>query len=330
MDRRDFVQRSALSFGAGLLTNSFFAGQAGAEPPAQQAAAAKPQLKGVRLAIATICTDGFSNQHHEPAMKFLPQIGFKNVELNLLYPDQIAPSYVSKLKQRCAEAGLTPTSVQGTSFGADGRHAVMKDYSHKLLMMQHAQQLGCRIVKFTGARRGTKGGLKSIIEVCKELAPAAEEMGVLLTLENHASNNLETIEDYDKIFEAIDSPNIGLCLKQTQPGYVLWTMGTRQETAFSSQQTATVFCVSLWRHQGRQRRELWSLRQVSVQELVEIPNCKFCSQARLDRRALPWVHAHEPKRCRRYALPPQSKMPPSRGTLLVCFWSASGRTPKGW
>ena len=35
---------------------------------------------------------------------------------------------------------------------------------------------------------------------------------MLVTLENHTGNNLETIEDYETIFDAIDSPNIGLCL----------------------------------------------------------------------------------------------------------------------
>jgi len=215
MQRRSFVRHAAFSFGASLLSANDgslpFRGASAAQPD-QRSGVKTPKLKGVQLAIATICTDGFGNKHHEPAMKFIPQFGFKNVELNLLYPDQITPSYVSKLKQRCADAGLNSISVQSTSFGAEGRHAVMKDYSHKLLMMQHARQLGCQIVKFTGSKRGTKGGLKSIIQVCKELAPAAEEMGVLVTLENHTGNNLETIEDYDTIFAAIDSPNIGLCL----------------------------------------------------------------------------------------------------------------------
>ena len=166
----------------------------------------------VELAIATICTDGFANKHHEPAIKFIPQFGFRNVELNLWYPDQITPHYIAQLKQRCQDAGLKPISVQGSGFGGDGRSGTLKDVSHKLLMMQYARQLDCHIVKFTGSKRGTQGGLKTIIEVCKELAPAAEELGVLVTLENHANNNLESIADYDQIFSAIDSPNIGLCL----------------------------------------------------------------------------------------------------------------------
>lgn len=51
-----------------------------------------------------------------------------------------------------------------------------------------------------------------MIEVLKQLAPAAEDMGVLVLLENHANNVLETIQDYEEIFAAIDSPNVGMCL----------------------------------------------------------------------------------------------------------------------
>ena len=205
--RRTFNRVAAGAVGACLM------------PFAQRtAAAARVIPKGfagfdhVELAIATICTDGFANKHHEPAMKFIPQFGFRNVELNLWYPDQITPHYITQLKQRCQDAGLKPISVQGSGFGGDGRSGTLKDVSHKLLMMQYARQLDCHIVKFTGSKRGTQGGLKTIIEVCKEVAPAAEELGVLVTLENHANNNLETIADYDQIFSAIDSPNIGLCL----------------------------------------------------------------------------------------------------------------------
>lgn len=167
----------------------------------------------IDLAIATICTDGFGNRHHEPAMEFIPQFGFRNVELNLWYPDQLTPPYIDRLQSRCADAGLSPISIQGSGFGAPGgRNGIIKDVSHKLLCMQYAKQLGCHIVKFTGAKRGGDGGLDAIIEVCKELAPAAEQMGILVTLENHAGNNLENIADYDKVFSAIDSTNVGLCL----------------------------------------------------------------------------------------------------------------------
>jgi sugar phosphate isomerase/epimerase len=77
--------------------------------------------------------------------------------------------------------------------------------------MYGARELGCRRVKCTGAGRGTQGGLKAVIEVCRELAPAAKELDMIVLLENHAKNVLETIADYEEIFTAIDSPHIAMC-----------------------------------------------------------------------------------------------------------------------
>lgn len=203
-NRRAFLKSAGLGLaGAALLETS-------------RAAAARPrnvsEFRGVELAIATICTDGFGNHHHEPVFRVIPGLGFRNVEFNLWYPDTITPAYLRGLKERCGRTGLQAISLQGTSFGGEGREGIIKDISHKLLLMHGARELGCRRIKCTGSRRGTNGCLKAVIEVCRELAPAAEELGVLVTLENHASNVLERIEDYEEIFAAIDSPNVGLCL----------------------------------------------------------------------------------------------------------------------
>lgn len=177
-----------------------------------QGAASFANETGVRLAIATICVDGFGDYGHEPAFRVIPELGFSNVEFNLWYPEVITPRYIQSIKNRCLETGLKPISVQGSGFGGEGRNGLIKDLSHKLVLLDHCRQLGCRIVKCTGSRRGTGGGIKSIVAVLRELAPAAAEMGMRVVLENHANNGLERIEDYEEIFASIDSPNVGMCL----------------------------------------------------------------------------------------------------------------------
>ena len=172
------------------------------------AAPAIDEKKGVELAIATICLDGFGDKNFEPAFEIIPKTGIKNVEFNVWYPRTITPSGIASIQDRCYENGLRPISLQGTSFGDN----VLKDVTHKLWLMEKAKELGCRRVKFTGAGRGKAGGLETVIEVLKELAPAAEEMDVLITVENHANNNIENIEDYEKIFAALDSSHVGMCL----------------------------------------------------------------------------------------------------------------------
>ncbi len=204
LNRRHFLKTSATAaIGMGLGHSSL-------------SAATRPrnlsEFRGVELAIASICCDGFSNQGHRPTFDILPQTPFRNVEFNLWYPNTITPSYIDSLKERCNQTNLIPVSLQGSSFGGEGNAGIIKDLSHKLALLDRCRELGCRRLKFTGARRGTQGGLDSIIAVLKELAPVAEDHGMLILLENHVNNVLERIEDYDTIFNKIDSPNVGLCL----------------------------------------------------------------------------------------------------------------------
>lgn len=198
INRRSFVKRSsALLAGLSLETKSLASPKEDVD-----------KMEGVQLAIATICLDGFGDQYFEKAFEVIPKTGIKNVEFNVWYPRTITPSGISSIRERCYENGLKPICLQGSSFGGD----VLKDVTHKLWLMQQAKSLGCRRVKFTGAGRGEAGGLETVIEVLKELAPAAEEMDVLIAVENHANNNIENIEDYEKIFQAVDSSHIGMCL----------------------------------------------------------------------------------------------------------------------
>jgi sugar phosphate isomerase/epimerase len=205
-NRRAFFKTT----GFGLAGTALLGGPSSANPV--QRPLNVSEFRGVELAIATICTDGFGNRHHEPAFRLLPDLGYRNVEFNLWYPDTITPRYIRSIKERCQTSGLQAICLQGSAFGGADNTGMVKDVAHKLVLMEGCLELGCRRVKCTGSRRGTNGGLKAVIDVCKELAPAAEDLGALLTLENHANNVIENIADYEEIFAAIDSPNVGMCL----------------------------------------------------------------------------------------------------------------------
>jgi len=51
-----------------------------------------------------------------------------------------------------------------------------------------------------------------LFAVLEHLAPVAEELGVRVTLENHAENNIENLADYEAILTAITSPAVGICI----------------------------------------------------------------------------------------------------------------------
>lgn len=199
-NRRTFLKSAGLSVAAMGLFSPDVEGKIGANDIDAR--------KGVELAIATICLDGFGDENFEPAFRLIPQIGLKNVEFNVWYPRNMTPAGIGSIRDRCYQHGLRPICLQGSSFSAPS----VKDVAHKLWLMEQAKKLGCRRVKFTGAGRGKGGGLEAVIEILKELGPAAEEMDVLVLVENHANNNIETIQDYDEIFNAVPSSHIGMCL----------------------------------------------------------------------------------------------------------------------
>jgi sugar phosphate isomerase/epimerase len=198
INRRSFVKNTSA-----LLATLGLGMKATASP-----ATSIDDTRGIALAIATICLDGFGDEYFEPAFEIIPQTGIRNVEFNVWHPRTVTPSGIDSIRDRCYAYGLRPISLQGTAFGDN----VLKDVTHKLWLMEQARALGCRRVKFTGAGRGKAGGLEAVIEVLAALAPAAEDMDVLVAVENHANNNIENLEDYDKIFQAVDSSHIGMCL----------------------------------------------------------------------------------------------------------------------
>lgn len=199
--RRDFLKTAGLGITGLALPEKELASRNIATPF---------KKKKVEMAIATITCDGFGDQNFEPAFATIPKLPFKNVEFNCWYARTLTPAGIESIRNRCNQHDLKPICVQGSSFGAQGN--IIKDVTHKLWNMDAARQLGCRRVKFTGAGRGKEGGLDAIIAVLKEIAPAAEDMDILILVENHANNNLENIEDYDRIFSAIPSRHVGMCM----------------------------------------------------------------------------------------------------------------------
>lgn len=166
----------------------------------------------IKIACATLCCDGFADTDFAHSFDMLPKAGIKYVEFNAWFPSNITPHKIRELKERCKRTGLVPAVILGNSFGGDNHNSISKDVAHKIRMIEAAKELGCSMVAATGSKRGEQGGIEAVITVLKEAAPVAEELGIQLCLENHAGNNIENIEDYQRIFDAIASPNIGVCL----------------------------------------------------------------------------------------------------------------------
>jgi len=164
-------------------------------------------MKMIALSISTLSCDGFAETNFLKTFDWLPRLNIKNIEFNLWYPSLLSPLYIQNLRARCLEKKLKPSAVHGSNFGGD----LVKDMAHKIRLIEIAKELSCSRVVVSGGRKNVDM-LDDHIRLLKLLAPYLEESQVSLCLENHADNLFETIEDYNTIFDAIDSPNIGLCL----------------------------------------------------------------------------------------------------------------------
>ncbi len=163
----------------------------------------------IKLSCATLSFEGFGETDFSKTFDLAPKIGYKNIEFNCWYPYSLCPETIRRLKHKCEQHGLNPMAIHlNGGFGGDP----VRDLCHKVQAMQAIKYLGGRMIVSTGAERGENGGIQGVIKSLKDLAPIAEEMDVLISLENHVNNNIENIEDYRHIFDAIGSKNVGLCI----------------------------------------------------------------------------------------------------------------------
>jgi len=166
----------------------------------------------IRLACATLCAEGFGYNDFAATFEMLPTAGFKYVEFNLWDAATMLPSVGTDLRERCARVTLTPAAVYGHGFGAESDFDIAKDVAHKVRLMEIARDLGCSRIVATGCARGEGGGLERTTQIVEELLPVAEDLDMLICLENHAASNIETVEDYARICEAIPSARVGICI----------------------------------------------------------------------------------------------------------------------
>ncbi len=162
----------------------------------------------IHLGCATLCCDGFDDTGFKNSFELMPRLGFRYIEFDCWFPSNLTPASVRDSKRRCEETDLTPTAVYGSSFGGNPS----KDVAHKIRMMEAAVELGCHRIVAAAEKRGQSGGTEGVIKVLKEIVPAAEELDVKICLENHAENNMENVDDYQRIFDAVPSANVGVCI----------------------------------------------------------------------------------------------------------------------
>lgn len=167
----------------------------------------------IKISCSTLSFDGFGDNDFVNTFEKAADAGYKYIEFNCWHPSNLTPNKIKDINVRCKKSDLQAVSIHISSIGGSDSHEISKDVCHKLRAIDAAFELGCSRVVFSGSHpRGADGGLSAVITSLREFMPYAEEKNVLICIENHESNTIENISDYEEIFSKADSQNIGMCI----------------------------------------------------------------------------------------------------------------------
>jgi len=127
-------------------------------------------------------------------------------------PGLIRWANVDLIRNSAAEAGLKYcTEVYTSAFPNTSISEAKQAALERAKIFKVADQLGSPLVVMTGRPR-IDLGLEATIEGIKALLPLIEDSSVKLALEPHYGSQIQFLEDYEKIFDQIDSSKVGITL----------------------------------------------------------------------------------------------------------------------
>jgi sugar phosphate isomerase/epimerase len=116
------------------------------------------------------------------------------------------------LNQCAAEAGLERcTEVYGPAFPTESVADAQRAAPDRALLFEAAEKMHSPLVVMTGRPR-REGGLGPTIAGIQALLPLIEHRPVRLALEPHYGSQIQYMEDYDRIFDQIESTQVGITL----------------------------------------------------------------------------------------------------------------------
>lgn len=127
-------------------------------------------------------------------------------------PGLVRWAHIDLIKERAAQAGLERcTEVYGSAFPNSSIADAVGAASERALLFDAAEKLGSPLVVITGRPR-VENGLVPTIAGIKALLPLIEGKPVKLALEPHYGSQIQFMQDYEAIFDQIDSSQVGITL----------------------------------------------------------------------------------------------------------------------
>jgi len=127
-------------------------------------------------------------------------------------PGLIRWANIDLINQCAAEAGLVCcTEVYGSAIPNSSVAEAQAAVSGKAQLFNVAEKMGSPLVVITGRPR-KDGGLQPTIAGIKALLPLIENKRVKLALEPHHGSQIQYLEDYEAIFDQVESSQVGITL----------------------------------------------------------------------------------------------------------------------
>ena len=163
----------------------------------------------MKISCSSVC---YAHLPLEDTLKKISSAGFKNLELvavrGWIHIDagEVSPE---KLEALCRKNNLTLTALHAGNIDASNDDTANKGVSYIKLVIDLAQKLAVDKIVFTGGHR-TESTLSRYIQGLKELVKYIEGKDIHLCIENHYKNEIETIEDMQRVVEEIEHSQVGL------------------------------------------------------------------------------------------------------------------------
>lgn len=164
----------------------------------------------MQLAFCSVCLHRHSL---DDMLRIASAQGYKALELiaipTWIHTDlrAIAPE---DLRRKIGDAGMEPIGLYPGGVDTSSEAAAENSVEYIRHTIGVAKEIGVERVIFTGSARD--GKLDAAINAYRSLVPDLEAAGVTLCLENHYQNQLEFPDDYARVFEAIESPHVGMTI----------------------------------------------------------------------------------------------------------------------
>lgn len=171
----------------------------------------------MEIICASICYRGYAEDEVTATLETAPGAGYKHIDIHgpMTWSVEAIDAFdLPAMKERLAASGLHCAGLYPPGWGGSDEADVRERARAIARSVRLTEELGGTQISTTGASpQGEPGALDRVIECARQAldqTPAATP--VKLTLEPHYRNVLQQPEDFERVFEAIDDPRLGLCI----------------------------------------------------------------------------------------------------------------------